>query len=324
MLGLSPNTVFGDRPMLDCQENMQNNENKTTKLKKAIIRVIVFFDIFNYPMTLSEIWRFISLKCELVEVFDILENGTEGISLQNGFYFLSGKEKNIRERLDCYNFADRKFKRAKFIVKIYKFIPWIKMIGMTNLFGSRNLKDNSDIDLFIITEDKRIWLTRFFCVGIIKLLGWRPQINNRRDKICLSFFVSLSALNLEKLRLAQDDLGFTYWLAGLTPLYDINKTYQKLINANQWLTNSLSNWQLNSQNQQSKNVGLSPNTVFGIKFQNKLEQQFKKLQLKILPQKLKSMMNCDSRVVINDELIKLHSNDRREEYRRKMAFNKIN
>ncbi|MFH1232519.1 MAG: hypothetical protein V1651_01485 [Patescibacteria group bacterium] len=293
---------------MNCE--LQNNENKIAKLKKAIIRVIVFFDIFDYPLTLSEIWRFISLKCELVEVFDILENGIEGISSQNCFYFLSGKEKNIIERLDRYNFADRKFKRAKFIVEIYKFIPWIKMIGVTNLFGSRNLKDSSDIDLFIITEDKRIWLTRFFCVGIIKLLGWRPQINNRRDKICLSFFVSLSALNLEKLRLDQDDLGFTYWLAGLTPLYDINKTHQKLINTNQWLINSLPNWQSNSQKQQNK--ALLKRSLFV----NKLEQQFKKLQLKILPQKLKSMMNCDSRVVINDELIKLHSNDRREEYKK--------
>ncbi|MBU0897651.1 hypothetical protein KJ806_00795, partial [Patescibacteria group bacterium] len=83
---------------MNCE--LQNNENKIAKLKKAIIRVIVFFDIFDYPLTLSEIWRFISLKCELVEVFDILENGIEGISSQNCFYFLSGKEKNIIERLD--------------------------------------------------------------------------------------------------------------------------------------------------------------------------------------------------------------------------------
>ncbi|MDO9399115.1 MAG: hypothetical protein Q7T79_00290 [bacterium] len=299
---------------------LQNDKNRIEKLKKAIINVIVFFDMFNYPLTLSEIWQFLSIKCELVEVFDILENGIDEISLRNGFYFLFGKEKNIIERLARYNFADRKFKRAIFITKIYKFIPWIEMIGMTNLFGARNLKDNSDIDLFIITSDKRIWLTRFLCVGIIKLLGWRPQTNNRRDKICLSFYVSLSSLNLEKLRLGQNDLGFTYWLAGLTPLYNVDGAYQKLIDANQWLTASLPNKKTEAKLQKaSQSNFLLPRTpgtgeVLGMRVLNRLEQQSKVLQLKILPQKLKNMMNCDSRVVINDQMIKLHSNDRREEY----------
>lgn len=293
----------------------QVEKNQIAELKKAIIKVIVFFDIFDYPLTLNEIWQNLEIKCELTEIMAVLENEIQPrIENKNGFYFLSGKEKIIEERLSRYNFADRKFKRAKFVAQIFKFIPWIKMIGV-NSFGSRNLRDKSDIDLFIITEDKRIWLTRFFCVGIIKLLGWRPQTDNRRDKICLSFYASLSALNLEKLRLDQNDLGFTYWLAGVTPLYNVNGAHQKLINANQWLTDSL------------PNLKMAPSVLLGTKrhkrglidfFINWLEQQFKKLQLKILPQKLKSMMNRDTRVVINDQIIKLHSNDRREEYRGKI------
>ena len=45
-----------------------------------------------------------------------------------------------------------------------------------------------------------------------------------------------------------------------------------------------------------------------------LDAQFKKAQIKLLPPKLKNSMHQDSRVVVNDEIIKLHANDRREEY----------
>jgi len=292
--------------------------NDNDKIKKAIIRVIAFFDMFDYPLTLNEIWQFIFLKCELVEVFDILEIGIDGISSQNGFYFLSGKENNIKERLARYNFADRKFKRAMFVVKIFKFIPWIKMIAIGNLIGARNLRDNSDIDLFIITENKRIWLTRFFCVGIIKLLGLRPQENNCRDKICLSFYISLSALDLEKLCIDQDDLYFVYWVAGLTPIYNKENIYEKFVQSNEWIKKYLPNLEkqscLNRRTVKAKQFLF--NNIVNLFFNN-LEQRLKVLQLKLLPKKLKSLMNCDSKVVINDRIIKLHANDRREEYARK-------
>ncbi|MBU0722389.1 hypothetical protein KKA93_02975 [Patescibacteria group bacterium] len=348
---------------------MNDEMENDTKLKKAIIKMIVFFDIFDYPLTILEIWQNLEIKCELIEIMAVLENKIQPplpplikgeaqpplpplikgeiqpplpslsgrrIENKNGFYFLPGREKIIKERLERYNFANRKFKKARLVVKIFKFIPWIKMIGVGS-FGSRNLRDNGDIDLFIITDDKRIWLTRFFCIGIIKLLGLRPRLNNnlkenphtllyqggKRDKICLSFYASLSALNLEKLRLGQDDLGFTYWLAGLTLLYDVNKTHQKFVKDNQWLADSLPNWQLIGQAGycQVCGQGVRPLAEVRLLFENAidlfiswLEQQFKTLQLKILPEKLKSMMNRDSRVVINDQIIKLHANDRREEY----------
>ena len=209
---------------------MLENINNKVVLKEAIIKVIAFFDIFNYPLTVREIWLNLSVRCELNEVMEVL-NSIEKISYLNGFYFLAGQGKNVTERLNRYSFADRKFKRAILVAKIFRFIPWIKMIAIGNLLGAHNLKEDSDIDFFIVTEDKQIWLTRFFCASIAKLLGLRPRPEKSRDKICLSFYVSDKAMDLKNLMfnysgVDNKDIYFIYWLAGLTPIFeigDINK-----------------------------------------------------------------------------------------------------
>lgn len=314
---------------------MSNEIENEFEFREAIIKVIVFFNLFDYALTNLEIWLMLNIKCQLREVVEALKN-LKQIENKNGFYFLSGREKNIKERLNRYNFTDRKFKRARLAAKIFRFIPWIKMIAVGNLIGAHNLKDDSDLDFFIVAEHKRIWLTRFFCAGLAKFLGWRPQANNSRDKICLSFYVSEQAMDLSGLALKffppsfnkageVIDIYFVYWLAWLAPLYDTGGVYEKLVKANARLLAGLPNWRLIEpvRRRQVKPVlsefyhDLIDLLIGG------LEPQFKALQLRLLPPRLKNLMNQDNRVVINDQTIKLHANDRREEYREKY-LDKIN
>ncbi len=306
---------------------MLNKEINKEYFKKAIREVIVFFDLFNYPLTIFEIWKYLRIKCDLNNVVAI-EGDLKSdpiIESKNGFYFLQGNDINIDTRNKRYNYTHRKFKRAMRIARIFRFIPWIKMIAVVNIIGPHNLSDNSDIDFFIITQKRRIWLTRFFCVLIIKILGLRPEPDNMRDKICLSFFISEDALNLEKLMLEGDVLGdngfdiyFIYWLAGLTPIYEKGEMYKKFIQANDWLKNYLPNWQpaeiISRRFKRSKLQNIGNNKLFDL-----LEKILKKYQLKIMPEKIKKMANKDTRVILGDNIIKTHINDRREKYYRQFV-----
>jgi len=313
---------------------MENNSN----LKGAIVEAVAFFDLFDYPLTLNEIWYNLGVKCELAEVMEALASGIGAIEGRNGFYFLAGRGAIAAEKLGRYNFALRKFKRAALVARIFKFIPWIKLMAIGNLIGAQNLKDESDIDFFIITEAKRVWLTRWFCAGLAQLFGLRPGPGKMKDKICLSFFVSENAMDLKELMLnppypslgllgtgsllkgaERVDIYFIYWLAGLTPIYDRSGFYEQFMAANSWLKNYLPNWQAKIR-LAKRNV--SPPTSFFYHdiidlFFGGLEPWFKKFQLKIMPPKLKDLVNLDSRVVASDKVIKLHANDRRSEYREK-------
>ncbi len=313
---------------------MDNNQDKTN-LQEAIVRTIAFFDLFSYPLTGFEVWKYLDVKCELTEVLENIAKKSPLVPLfergqverKNGFYFLAGREEIIKERMARYNYSDKKFKRAVLLSRIFKFIPWIKMIAVGNIIGAHNLKKESDIDLFIITEKNRVWLTRLFCVLIIKILGLRPKPENMRDRICLSFFISEENMDLERLMLSgahndsgERDIYFIYWLAGLVPIYNRDNIYNKFIGANNWLKNYLPNWErgeVNYRRDAGKGFSRFYRDVVDMFFGG-LERRTKNLELKMMPEQLKSIVNKDTRVVADKGVIKLHVNDRREEYKNKL------
>ena len=297
----------------------KNSLLEEKNIKKAIVEAIAFFDLFDFPMTAFEVWQNIKIKCELADIIDnldiVCQTAIPLIQEKNGFYFLKNRSEIINTRMARYNYTDKKFKRAIKVARLFKFIPWIKMIAVGNLIGAHNLKKESDIDFFIITKANRVWITRFFCVLITKFLGLRPKPNNNENKICLSFFISEKALNLEKLML-ENDIYFYYWLANLTPIYNINNIFAEFIEANSWFKNKLPNLEINTYNfrrDSGKNFSKFYYDIFDLFF-GELEGRIKKLQLKIMPAQLKSIMNKDTRVVIDNNILKLHTQDRRTYY----------
>ncbi len=297
---------------------------KDNRIKEAIMRTVAFFDMFDYPLTTFEIWQYSSVECELVEIQNILNTHILSLFIQekHGFYFLSGRSGIIDKRLKRYNITSKKFKRAILAAKIFKIIPWINMIAVSNIIGANNLKEESDIDLFIITKDKRIWITRFFCVLIIKILGLRPTSHKTRNKICLNFYISENALNLKDLMMRFSegcDIYFIYWVANLISIYNPGNIYDKFIQSNLWLKGYLPNWKPIKLVKQ-RDAG----RVFSSLFYDiidlligGLDQYLKKIQLRIMPKNLKEIMNMDTRVVVNNNVIKLHTLDRRKEYKNK-------
>jgi hypothetical protein len=283
------------------------------------MEVIVFFDLFDYPLTAWEVWKLGQWQepVSLVELMACLENEEtqKKISAKIGFYFLPGREEIIVTRQTRYNITDKKIKRALNVARMFSHLPWIKMIAVSNVIGSHNMKTESDIDLFIVAADGRLWLTRFFCVAIVKLLGLRPSEGRTRDTICLNFYVSESALDFKNLRLPAD-IYFTYWLAGLIPIYDSGGIYEKLIAANHWFVEALPNWQP-ADPAKCRLVKSAHNRIWtkiiDLIFGG-LEGRSKKVQMRIMPQELKGKMNLNTEVVINDQILKLHPKDRRQEY----------
>ena len=58
------------------------------ELPELLIKVLVFFDLFDYPLTAFEIWQNIDKKYSLLEVIFSLSKNKNIIVEEDGLYFL--------------------------------------------------------------------------------------------------------------------------------------------------------------------------------------------------------------------------------------------
>jgi len=295
------------------------------ELEKAILRTIVYFDIFDYPLALVEVWKWLNKPDRaylLNEVQEALDNFQAKIEIRNGFYFLIGRSELVAKRLLRYNLAEAKFKRALRFIKWLRFIPFIKMIAVCNSLAYSNASKEGDIDLFIVADKNRLWLSRFLAVGFLKLLRVRPTLVSKQDTIDANFFLSAEDLNISSSQISDNDLYLNYWIDQLVPIFDPENIYQKFQTANSWVKQILPNAfgydtaarRRIGNNFLSKIVRFKLEWILGYNFFEKLAKKF---QLKILPQDLRAMINQNTKVIVNEQMLKFHREDRREEYLRK-------
>ncbi|MEI7498612.1 MAG: hypothetical protein WCK11_05040 [Candidatus Falkowbacteria bacterium] len=298
-------------------------------VEQAILKTVAFFDIFIYPLTAWEIfcwsswpsgadYRLVLIALEKMIVSGRLERGLS-------FYYLPGRGELVAIRQERYTITAQKFKRALKAVRLFRWLPWLQGVAMANLIGSHNLRAESDIDLVLITAPKRLWLSRLLIGGVTQVLGWRPRPGYEQDSICLSFWLSNDQLDVQSVVMGERDYYFRYWLAGLTPVYERNHVFYHWRQANQWVyehfplraSRIINFWRRVEPIWPEQQTGLSSSQT------NWFEDLAKKIQLRKLANNLRRIMNQDTRVVINDQMLKLHSNDRRmefnQEYEKRLA-----
>lgn len=285
-------------------------------LKTEILKTLTFFDLFHFPLTPLEVWQFLGVKCRYRDVLAVIDD-VKGLESQSGFVFLAGRGGLVQTRLSRYNHAHRKFKRALKVARFFALIPWVELVAIGNQLGSGNARHHSDIDFFIVSQARRIWLTRFFATGAMKLLNLRPRPQRKKDTICLSFYVTVKGLELSCSRLDENDIYFRYWLANLMPIFDRADNYQALIKANDWLSQELPNWQAKQMNwpRQLDSFSLKGYNVIMDLLLGWLEGAARLFEKAIMPAALKENMNKNTNCLVNDNMLKLYVNDRRGEIR---------
>ncbi len=304
------------------------------KLEKSILETVCYFDLQDYPLTAVEIWRWLynppltdNRPPTLIEVEELLKNSQlfqKLLDCFQGFYFLRGREQLVLQRKDRNLLADKKMKKAVKYSKLFRLFPTVRMIAVCSSLTSGNVKESSDIDMFIIARNGTIWLTRFLLVMTLKILGQRPTLNQTKDKICLSYYITANALELEQTQAVHDDIVFTYYVDGFLPLYDPDGLYLELYEANQWYRKRLPNSDWPNRTVLEIRDGRGSLwlqnflTVIFWPLSNRLSRDLLcNLQLSIMPERLKSRANVDSNVIVTDRILKFHDKDNRVAMRQK-------
>jgi hypothetical protein len=210
--------------------------------KESIVNTLLYSDIFDYPLSKEEIWKFlISKNKEDKQSFlKYLNLKNNLFSHKNNFYFIKERIEIVKKRQEKEKYSLEKIKFAKKIIQKISRIPTVYFIGISGALAMKNSDKNDDIDLFVITAKGSVWTTRLIMVTALMFLKvYRKRTEeNVSNKICLNMLVDDSTLSFSKNR---QDLYTAHEIAQILPVINKNKTYERFINSNIWITDFLPN-----------------------------------------------------------------------------------
>ncbi len=189
--------------------------------------------------------------------------------------------------------------------KITKKIPEITDVLLVNSFSFGALKPTSDIDIVVICEPKLIWWARLKLTIALERAHLRRKPGNIEEHICLSFFVTTDALSMESLAI-DNDLYLRYWSANTLPLFGRHRS--NWLKENQWLLAFLPHLRLQTQpkklNRRISFLSYIANSLVRIPMYPRSKAKAAKLGI-------------ESSIVVSDQMLKFHNQDRRQLYRDK-------
>ena len=300
-----------------------------SNLEKAILRTLAFFDVFDYPLTLVEIHKWLyqpDQSYQLLDIYRALENGNlkTKVSSYNGFYFLPSRQDIVRTRLNRYTIAEKKFKIALKAAWFLRFVASVRMIAVCNNVGYNNGSKDSDIDFFIIVKQGRLWWSRLAITLMTHFLGIRRHGVKIVDRVCLSFYTATDHLNLSDISLKPIDPYLIYWFATLAPIYNRHKTYEEFLKNNNWLQGYLPNLYPVTPSPRRLVVDKPYVRFFrsfdGFVADTRLGDVLEKISRFLELKKIKnyfgsSLTQSNTNVIMSLSMLKLHKTDRREKYK---------
>lgn len=214
-------------------------------MEPAVLATLCYHDLFDYPLKLEEICRFLISRSPLAKTK--IKSQLKSLSQQGKvegkgeFYFLKNRETIVQSRQKKETITGKKLKIAKQAATCLSRLPTIKMIAVTGAVAINNAQKDDDIDFLIITSANRLWLTRPLTVLLLELMGARRRPNEARvaNKICLNIFLNENQLSLPQ---SKRNLFTAHEIVQMKVLWQKGNLYQKFLKANQWLEKFLINW----------------------------------------------------------------------------------
>lgn len=194
---------------------------------EQILRTLLYYDIFDYPLKSEEIFRFLGIQSIHESILDSrLSRLTEqGIIFQFGtFYSLKNNEATIARRVKGNECAEKYLALARKKALLISKFPFVRGVLASGSLSKGYMDDTSDLDFFIVTAPKRLWIARTLLVMYKRLF-----LFNSHKYFCVNYFVDEDHLEIE-----EKNLFTATELATVIPLYGAAE-FESLHRANAWI-----------------------------------------------------------------------------------------
>lgn len=197
----------------------------------SLIAAVAYADVFDYPLTKAEVMRWTVGRSGNV-------SRMRGVESDGTYITLPGRKKIITLRKSRERFAVTKWKRAKEISRLFRYVPTVLLVGVTGGLAMDNAEEHDDIDLFFIVVPGALWISRLIVTLLAEAAGVRrhPGEHQVADKVCLNMFMTEDALTLPK---HEQDLFSAHEVLQMVPLWERGQAYRRLLFHNTWVKDFL-------------------------------------------------------------------------------------
>ena len=201
----------------------------------AIMRTILYADVFNFPLTTHEIHRNLIHDTALSQsqITNTLENSSylkQHLYCEKGYFCLHVRKQIVQLRQKREKVSQELWSDAIRYGKWLSRIPFVRMVALTGALAVRNPSDSDDdFDYLLVTTSGRVWLARAFAIILVRIV----KIFGR--ELCPNY-----VLADDQLVQSRQDLYTAHEVAQMQPVYG-SETYSQMLNQNKWVQDYLPN-----------------------------------------------------------------------------------
>jgi hypothetical protein len=203
-------------------------------LEDAILRTILYADVFNFPLTLPEIHHFliattpVSLRA-VEETMMRSERLRSLVVCVDGYFMRVGREALAETRHAREAASQALWNNAITYGRWLGRLPFVRMVALTGSLAVHNAVEDDDIDYIIVTADGRVWLTRALAIIIVRLARLHGVL------LCPNYVLAETAL-----KQTRHDIFMAHEIAQMIPVYG-HGIYTTMRQANMWVADQLPN-----------------------------------------------------------------------------------
>jgi len=210
-------------------------------LSKSILRTLLYFDMFKYPLTAEEVFHHLQTNHvtneDVKEELKIMSKHALVFPLDN-FYSIQNNAALEQRRKQGNILAKEYLKLAEKKARLIASFPFVRAVLASGSLSKEYMDEKSDLDFFVITKQNRLWIARTLLVMYKRIF-----LSGSHKFFCVNYFVDEEHLEIE-----EKNLFTATELATLMPLYG-KEHYSRLIAANRWIKNFLPNFKPRSIDQ---------------------------------------------------------------------------
>ncbi len=191
----------------------------------------MYFSLFQHPLTEEEIHAFseVASKEQIKKELDELVKDKVLFKI-NDFYLFEDDKSQVNRRLSGNQMAKDIQEKANNVSKLISKFPYVEGVGISGSLSKGYYDEEGDIDFFIITSPKRLWIARTFLILYKKVF-----LLNSKKYFCVNYFISTNSLEIdEKNRFTATEL------TTMIPMYG-NGSFHSFYEQNKWVNSFLPN-----------------------------------------------------------------------------------